>query len=170
MLIKAPTTRPTMIAQNTPILVTTTPRAESVQVIVSGSIHCTITNEAIAVRTILDQLPKFNAFCTLPNSSFTRTNIIPMIEKTIPKPAINIGNKIGAIPPKLSFEINSLPKTIVAKIVATYEPNKSAPIPATSPTLSPTLSAIVAGLRTSSSGIPASTFPTKSAPTSAALV
>ena len=46
----------------------------------------------------------------------------------------------------------------------------SAPIPATSPTLSPTLSAITAGLRGSSSGIPASTFPTRSAPTSAALV
>ena len=43
-------------------------------------------------------------------------------------------------------------------------------MPATSPTLSPTLSAIVAGLRGSSSGIPASTFPTKSAPTSAAFV
>ena len=43
-------------------------------------------------------------------------------------------------------------------------------MPAQSPTLSPTLSAIVAGLRGSSSGIPASTLPTKSAPTSAALV
>ena len=42
--------------------------------------------------------------------------------------------------------------------------------PATSPTLSPTLSAMVAGLRGSSSGIPASTLPTRSAPTSAALV
>lgn len=42
--------------------------------------------------------------------------------------------------------------------------------PATSPTLSPTLSAIVPGLRGSSSGIPASIFPTKSAPTSAAFV
>ena len=43
-------------------------------------------------------------------------------------------------------------------------------MPAVSPTLSPTLSAITAGLRGSSSGIPASTLPTKSAPTSAALV
>ena len=43
-------------------------------------------------------------------------------------------------------------------------------MPAQSPTLSPTLSAIVAGLRGSSSGIPASTLPTKSAPTSAPLV
>ena len=36
--------------------------------------------------------------------------------------------------------------------------------------MSPTLSAITAGLRGSSSGIPASTLPTKSAPTSAPLV
>ena len=43
-------------------------------------------------------------------------------------------------------------------------------MPAISPTLSPTLSAITPGLRGSSSGIPASTFPTRSAPTSALLV
>ena len=43
-------------------------------------------------------------------------------------------------------------------------------MPATSPTLSPTLSAMVAGLRASSSGMPASILPTRSAPTSAALV
>src|SRR6185295_3729440 len=43
-------------------------------------------------------------------------------------------------------------------------------MPAQSPTLSPTLSAIVAGLRGSSSGIPASTLPTMSPPTSAPLV
>ena len=43
-------------------------------------------------------------------------------------------------------------------------------MPATSPTLSPTLSAMVAGLRASSSGMPCSTLPTRSAPTSAAFV
>ena len=43
-------------------------------------------------------------------------------------------------------------------------------MPAQSPTLSPTLSAITAGLRGSSSGMPASILPTMSAPTSAALV
>ena len=48
--------------------------------------------------------------------------------------------------------------------------NKSAAYPAQSPTLSPTKSAITAGLRGSSSGIPASIFPIKSAPTSAAFV
>ena len=61
-------------------------------------------------------------------------------------------------------------RSIAAKRVTTYVSYKSAPIPAQSPTLSPTLSAMVAGFRGSSSGIPFSTFPTKSAPTSAALV
>ena len=46
----------------------------------------------------------------------------------------------------------------------------SAAIPAQSPTLSPTKSAITAGFRGSSSSNPASTLPTRSAPTSAALV
>merc|ERR1719472_142806 len=52
----------------------------------------------------------------------------------------------------------------------TYDSNRSAPMPATSPTLSPTLSAMTAGLWGSSSSMPASTLPTRSAPTSAALV
>ena len=43
-------------------------------------------------------------------------------------------------------------------------------MPATSPTLSPTLSAMVAGLRGSSSGMPASTLPERSPATSAAFV
>jgi len=51
-----------------------------------------------------------------------------------------------------------------------YDSKMSAPIPATSPTLSPTLSAITPGFLGSSSGISASSFPTRSAPTSALLV
>ena len=66
--------------------------------------------------------------------------------------------------------VNNDPKVIADIIEPTYDSKRSAPIPATSPTLSPTLSAITAGFLGSSSGIPASTFPTKSAPTSAALV
>ena len=62
------------------------------------------------------------------------------------------------------------PRSMVATIVTAYVSNKSAAIPAQSPTLSPTLSAITAGFLGSSSGIPASTLPTKSAPTSAPLV
>jgi hypothetical protein len=57
-----------------------------------------------------------------------------------------------------------------AQVDSANDPNKSALIPATSPTLSPTLSAIVAGFLGLSYGNPDSTFPTRSAPTSAALV
>ncbi len=69
----------------------------------------------------------------------------------------------------------SLPKTAVPRMsaatsVTAYDSNRSAAIPAQSPTLSPTLSAMVAALRGSSSGMPCSTLPTRSAPTSAALV
>ena len=116
------------------------------------------------------QLPMLSAPCTFPLSFLMRTKRVPTSENIIPMPAMSIGRSIGAVPPKASSETTSCPSTIVASIVATYEPKRSAPIPATSPTLSPTLSAIVAGFRRSSSGIPASTLPTRSAPTSAALV
>ena len=59
---------------------------------------------------------------------------------------------------------------MVPTIVTAYVSKRSAAIPAQSPTLSPTLSAITAGFLGSSSGIPASILPTKSAPTSAPLV
>ena len=61
-------------------------------------------------------------------------------------------------------------RTSAAQVDSANEPNRSAPIPAMSPTLSPTLSAMTAGLRGSSSGMSFSTLPTRSAPTSAALV
>lgn len=60
--------------------------------------------------------------------------------------------------------------TNAAHVASAKEPNKSAPMPAISPTLSPTLSAIVAGFLGLSSGRSCSSFPTRSAPTSAALV
>ena len=60
--------------------------------------------------------------------------------------------------------------TNAAQVDSANDPNKSALIPATSPTLSPTLSAIVAGFFGLSSGRFFSTLPTKSAPTSAAFV
>ena len=62
------------------------------------------------------------------------------------------------------------PRMTAAMMVMTYDSKRSAAMPAQSPTLSPTLSAMVAALRGSSSGMPASTLPTRSAPTSAALV
>jgi hypothetical protein len=61
-------------------------------------------------------------------------------------------------------------RTRAAQVDSAKEPNRSALIPATSPTLSPTLSAIVAGFLGLSSGNPDYIFPTRSAPTSAALV
>ncbi len=64
----------------------------------------------------------------------------------------------------------AIASTMAAAMAATLESNRSAPMPATSPTLSPTLSAITAGLRGSSSGMPSSTFPTRSALTSAVFV
>ncbi len=64
----------------------------------------------------------------------------------------------------------ALPRISAATSMTAYDSNRSAAIPAQSPTLSPTLSAIVAALRGSSSGIDCSTFPTRSAPTSAAFV
>jgi len=60
--------------------------------------------------------------------------------------------------------------TRAAQVDSAREPNKSAPIPAISPTLSPTLSAIVPGLLGSSSFKSLHTFPTRSEPTSAAFV
>ena len=65
---------------------------------------------------------------------------------------------------------NAVPSSITATAVTAYVSNRSAAMPAQSPTLSPTLSAITAGLRGSSSGMPASILPTRSAPTSAAFV
>ncbi|CAB4950003.1 unannotated protein [freshwater metagenome] len=94
----------------------------------------------------------------------SRVMKIPIIAVTIPI-AGTIRGKINPASPK-----PALPRIKAATSVTAYDSNRSAAIPAQSPTLSPTLSAIVAGLRGSSSGIPCSTFPTRSAPTSAAFV
>ncbi len=103
-------------------------------------------------------------------SSLVLTIKMPNIDKNTPIAAIIIGANT-AFCCIVGFKTNADdPRADVDSIDPQYDSYKSAPIPATSPTLSPTLSAIVAGLRASSSGMPASTFPTKSAPTSAALV
>merc|ERR1719261_1247582 len=72
---------------------------------------------------------------------------------------------INVSQPAETKSTDSAPMTKAAHVASAKEPNRSEPIPATSPTLS----AIVAGFLGSSSGIPATTFPAKSAPTSAAL-
>ena len=89
-----------------------------------------------------------------------------MIEATIETAPRYSGYKTASPPP----ETIKCPRTIVAIIVTAYVSKRSAAIPAQSPTLSPTLSAITAGFLGSSSGIPASTLPTRSAPTSAPFV
>ena len=83
-------------------------------------------------------------------------------------PAIAKGYIIIVFVESLAKKIEA--RTIVATTVTTYVSNKSAAIPAQSPALSPTLSAITAGFLGSSSGMPTSTLPTKSAPTSAPFV
>ena len=99
----------------------------------------------------------------------------PMIDAIMPAKAIAIGNtssgRTAASPAsEATMPAANAVSEIGAMIEPVYDSNRSAPMPATSPTLSPTLSAIVAGLRGSSSGMPASTLPTRSAPTSAAFV
>ena len=71
---------------------------------------------------------------------------------------------------KSASSASAPPKIIADMISAEIDSNKSAHCPAQSPTLSPTRSAITAGFHGSSSGIPCSTFPIRSAPTSAAFV
>ncbi len=76
----------------------------------------------------------------------------------------------NAMPCFASAAASVAPRIIAPMFSAAVDSNRSAPRPAQSPTLSPTRSAMTAGLRGSSSGMPASTLPTRSAPTSAALV
>ena len=67
--------------------------------------YFTSIKHAAAVNAIETQFPMFKAPCTcfsLASSLVILTNIVPMIENKIPKPAIAIGNKIGPIPPKAS--------------------------------------------------------------------
>src|SRR5262252_2746548 len=89
----------------------------------------------------------------------------PVAEAQSPAITITIGSSI------MSAGLGRVaPMAMAATMEPTYDSKRSAPMPATSPTLSPTLSAITAGLRGSSSGMPASSLPTRSAPTSADLV
>src|SRR3989338_2840201 len=104
------------------------------------------------------------AFIAARASSVVFTRYVPMIELTTPTARTSKGKMTPLCPN------DAQPRIIAATIVTSYDSNTSAAMPAQSPTLSPTLSAIVAALRGSSSGIPTSTFHTKSPPTSTALV
>ncbi len=108
--------------------------------------------------------PLINGLIGSSLSSLALTKKVPKIEVQMAPERARSG-KTTPLSPK-----SDPPKIMAATMVSAYDSNTSAAIPAQSPTLSPTLSAIVAGFRGSSSGIPASILPTKSAPTSAALV
>merc|ERR1711990_651292 len=71
---------------------------------------------------------------------------------------------INVSQPAETKSTDSAPMTKAAHVASAKEPNKSEPMPATSPTLSPTLSAMQAGFRGSSSSSPHSFLPDKSAP------
>ena len=122
-------------------------------------------NITIAIRT-LEIINSFRSAGATSSSVLTPMSSFVTKLTGIPTAVIRIG---------YSSALGSAAKTaalitIAAQVDSAQEPNRSAPMPATSPTLSPTLSAITAGLRGSSSGMPFSTLPTRSAPTSAALV
>ena len=89
---------------------------------------------------------------------------IPIKEQNRPSAANHSGKNMRSVFPTVAAI------AIEAIIAPQYDSKISEPIPAISPTLSPTLSAITPGFLGSSSGIPASIFPTKSAPTSALFV
>ncbi len=91
-----------------------------------------------------------------------------------PKPRTTSGKKIHASglgqPLASAMKYTATPRIMAPMFSAAVDSNRSAPRPAQSPTLSPTRSAMTPALRGSSSGMPASTLPTRSEPTSAALV
>ena len=120
------------------------------------------TKIALTIADIKNErLIAFIAFLSLGRK---RVRKIPSTAVSTPI-AGTMSGKIRPLSPK-----PARPRMSAATRVTAYDSKRSAAIPAQSPTLSPTLSAIVAALRGSSSGIPCSTFPTRSAPTSAALV
>ena len=125
-----------------------------------------VTKNITMAISPLDMISIF--FSAGPTWSSVLTLITIMVRKLtgIPMAEMRIGyNNASTIPEKATALM-----TMAAQVLSAQEPNRSAPMPATSPTLSPTLSAMTAGFLGSSSGIPASTLPTRSAPTSAALV
>ena len=63
----------------------------------AGRIFCIIKNDAIAVKIIAPQFPRFSAACGFP-FSLIRTNHVPTTEKTRPATAIIRGKITADIP------------------------------------------------------------------------
>ena len=122
--------------------------------------------------------PRFRLFIGSSSSLAAFTLRMPTMLAMRPKARATRGKRMNAMgatiagAPSLCFAPNArvAPRIIAPMFSAAVDSKRSAPRPAQSPTLSPTRSAITAGFLGSSSGIPASTLPTRSAPTSAALV
>ncbi len=125
-------------------------------------------NEAIATSTaeMPAEMKKALLIAVIPDVSLARNRVMntPRMATSTPMPPMISGKTRPSTPHAARPRINA------ATSVTAYDSNRSAAIPAQSPTLSPTLSAMVAALRGSSSGMFCSTLPTRSAPTSAALV
>ena len=100
-------------------------------------------------------------------------NIATMVARS-PKARTTSGKKIQADgfgqPMSVAILYTATPRIMAPMFSAAVDSNRSAPRPAQSPTLSPTRSAMTPAFRGSSSGMPFSTLPTRSDPTSAALV
>ena len=132
-------------------------------IVASGYVNTAISTPASIVENVsgLDGSPP----------SLTRTKNEVIIAENTPAAATAMGSKAQSTHLEPAVARIAVAAMIIAEIMdSTYDSNRSAPIPATSPTLSPTLSAITPGFLGSSSGIPSSTLPTRSAPMSAALV
>ena len=117
--------------------------------------------------------PRLMGLSASVSPSRARTRKIATIEASRPMAIIDSGKikPLTASAPARPMALNAVtPRMMLATSTTPKDSNRSDAMPAQSPTLSPTLSAMVAGLRGSSSGMPASTLPTRSAPTSAALV
>jgi hypothetical protein len=103
-----------------------------------------------------------------------RTKKIATIVASNPKARTTSGKKIQACgfgqPAASAMAKTPTPRIIAPMFSAAVDSKRSAPRPAQSPTLSPTRSATTPAFRGSSSGMPFSTLPTRSEPTSAALV
>merc|ERR1711991_1171390 len=135
--------------------------------------YLTRTNDATINTTAEPIVPNLKAISGLLSEN-NRTIKMPIIEQIRPKEAKAKGINCSMYwsPPSFVIvaDVIDAARAIEAIIDPQYDSKISEPMPATSPTLSPTLSAITPGFLGSSSGIPASTLPTKSAPTSALFV
>ena len=184
--ITKPHHKPQIIEINAPVLVALNEHQEGISLSQIKSLLVTLSDnstqnldgknkyETQAISGVVNNVDTinwiFNDFST--SSSFFTLQKLGIkavkIPEIIPTLLINNGNSSA---PQCLFKSGLIEAiTKAAQVASANEPKRSAPIPATSPTLSPTLSAITAGFLGSSSGIPCSILPTKSAPTSAALV